>query len=698
MIRFIKEKQLFVLETEKSSYLFALNDKKIPLHIYHGKKLSFPEDIDLPYAKDSERFEDWAGKHIYPQELTTHTLGVYDEDGLKVRYFDGISDLFLPYKNYEITGDELILTLFDDVYGLEVRLHYIVHEEYDLFERSTEVINHGKELTLQNVKSATLYPPIGEDYKVRTFSGSWSREYIPEDTNIISGRFSVEGRRGTGSGHQHAPFFAVSRLKENINESQGMVWFGGLIYSGNFKFVFEKNQGGVVRITGGLNEYDTEIFLQNGERFQTPALLFGFTKYGYGGMSEKLHAFEYDRLCPQDKMQKPFPVYCNTWGPYGFDVDEAKLLALVDVVKEIGGEVLLIDDGWFEGRNDETGGLGDWYPDKKKFPNGLKPIADKAHKNGLKFGLWVEPEMVSESSELYKKHPEWALTYPTREKSQMRYQIVLNFTKEEVYRFAEETVDRIIEEYSVDYLKWDTNRYISETDCSADFYLRYMANIERLYRHITTKYPSVYVETSANGGARNDLGILRYSDKINRSDNSDPIDVLKLHEGFTTLFLPRLSGGGGNIAGSPHGMTGRISPLKFRARLGMTTSISVGINLLKITEETKEELKEYIAYYKKIRLVLHNSRFYRLSSVYENKCAIWQFVSKDQTQSYVFIFAHGLRWKEGITHIKLRGLIPEKIYNIKGQQYHGDTLMQYGLAIDRPLGDYYSEIIEVFGE
>ena len=695
MIRFLEEKKLFILETENSSYLFGLNDKKIPLHIYYGDKLLYPEDMELEYAKDNERFEDWAGKHIYPQELTTHTLGVYDEDGLKVRFFDGVSDLLLQYAKHEINRDELILVLVDEAYSIEVRLHYKVYETYDLIERSTEVINYGKPLIIENIKSATIHPPIGGEYKVRTFSGSWSREYIPEDSPIISGRFSVEGRRGTGSGHQHAPFFAVSHLMENVNETQGKLWFGGLIYSGNFKFVFEKNQAGIVRISGGLNEYDTKISLQNGEKFQSPSLLIGYTNHGYGSMSEKLHSFEYDRLCPQEKMRKPFPVYCNTWGPYGFDVDEEKLLALVDVVKEIGGEVLLIDDGWFEGRNDETGGLGDWYPDKRKFPNGLKIISDKAHRNGLMFGLWVEPEMVSESSQLYKEHPEWALTYPTREKSQMRYQIVLNFTKEEVYRFAEETVDRIIEEYGVDYLKWDTNRYISETDCTQDFYLRYMANIERLYRHIQIKYPNVYVETSANGGARNDLGVLRYSDKINRSDNSDSIDVLKLHEGFTTLFLPRLSGGGGNIAASPHGMSGRIAPLKFRARLGMTTSISVGINLLKITDEEKQELKEYIAYYKKLRPMLHNSRFYRLSSAYENKCAVWQFVSKDKKQSCVFIFAHGLRWKEGLTHIKLRGLDPETVYKINEKEYHGDTLMQYGLAIARPVGDYYSDIIEI---
>ena len=221
MIRFLEEKKLFILETENSSYLFGLNDKKIPLHIYYGDKLLYPEDMELEYAKDNERFEDWAGKHIYPQELTTHTLGVYDEDGLKVRFFDGVSDLLLQYAKHEINRDELILVLVDEAYSIEVRLHYKVYETYDLIERSTEVINYGKPLIIENIKSATIHPPIGGEYKVRTFSGSWSREYIPEDSPIISGRFSVEGRRGTGSGHQHAPFFAVSHLMENVNETQG---------------------------------------------------------------------------------------------------------------------------------------------------------------------------------------------------------------------------------------------------------------------------------------------------------------------------------------------------------------------------------------------------------------------------------------------------------------------------------------------
>jgi alpha-galactosidase len=374
---------------------------------------------------------------------------------------------------------------------------------------------------------------------------------------------------------------------------------------------------------------------------------------------------------------------------------DSEVVTALNKIKEIGAELFVIDDGWFTNRIDDRRALGDWQACKDRFPNGLGVISDKAHEAGLLFGLWVEPEMINEDSELYSLHPDWVLQYETRPMSKMRSQMVLDITKPEVYEFCKNMLDRVITEYKLDYLKWDMNRYIAETGKDSDFFVKYTQALWGLYKHIRYTYPSLLIENCAHGGARSDYGMMPYSDRINRSDNSDPVDVLKLHEGFSTYILPRYAGGAGNVATSPNGQNGRVTPLKFRAHLGMTGSMSVGFDLLTAKKEDIEGIKEYIKYYKTIRPMLHSSYLYRISSALDNGIAIWQYTARDRSKAVVFIFAHGVRWGEGMESIKLIGLKPNSRYEINGKTYSGDTLMKYGYYIRKPSGDYYSEIIEV---
>ena len=436
----------------------------------------------------------------------------------------------------------------------------------------------------------------------------------------------------------------------------------------------------------------------------------GFTDGGYEEMSRTLYDFQYDHLMPQSKAHQIFPIIYNTWYPYELDVNEEKCLGFIEKAHAIGAELFVIDDGWFGRRKDTTDGLGDWWCDPDKFPRGLRPIADKAHALGMKFGLWVEPEMVNEKSDLFRQHPNWILSFPNRESTKMRNQYVLNLTRKDVMEFAWETVDRLISEFRLDYIKWDMNSYIMETAPGQyDLRVRYIQNLYEIWRRMNEKYPHVLFENCAAGGSRADYGMAPYSDRINRSDNSDPVDVLKIHEGFSTIFPPRLAGGAGNVATCPHHLNGRITPLGYRALLGMTGSMSIGVNLLKSSPEELDELKKYIAQYKSIRHIAQNAYFYRLSSAFDSPVAAWEYLGRDRKNALLFIFANGMNFRNAYPRLLLRGLDEHQLYRVTGEAYHlpdthmaapserfvhGDALMRFGLRAE-PMGDYFSQLIQI---
>ncbi len=699
MIKYNEENRVFIIETDNSSYIFKLNDKGVPIHLYYGAKLLYPEELFNKRLIDNERLTlGVKGLSSYTPEYVAYCKGMFDEESFKAKFFDNRTDTELSYKCHEISGNTLIVTLADDIYSLYVELVYIVHKDLDLIERKAIIKNRGKPMEIENAASAAIHLPIDHDYELFTYSGSWCREYEPVRCPIPEGKVSFDTRRGVSSGPHHVPFFAIYDANSPATEKSGELYFGILKYAGNFRNVFEKNNAGIVKITMGINFFDTIIALNSGDCFETPTVIIGFTQNGFAGMREHIYDLEFCVLANKTNISKPFPIIYNSWYPYFFNVTEEKLLALIPKVKDIGAELLVIDDGWMIGRINDNGGLGDWYEDKAAFPHGIKYISRKAHENDLLFGLWIEPEMLTEDSKLYKQHSDWVLGYDNRDKTYMRNQRVLDLSREDVYEFCQETLDRIIEDYELDYLKWDMNRYICETDTASDFYIKYTKNLTRLFKHIRDKYPSLLIENCAHGGARSDLGLFEYCDRINRSDNADPIDVMKLHNGFADLFLPRYAGGAGNIAPSPYHLSHREAPLDYRATLGMTGSMSVGIDLLTASESDIERLKEYIAYYKTIRPILHNSYFYKLSDPIDEKTVAWQYISRDRSNSVIFIFSNGLNFASGLRSVKPLGLIHNRKYKVSGRVFSGDTLMKIGIDIfdgDCIKRDYFSKIIEV---
>lgn len=437
--------------------------------------------------------------------------------------------------------------------------------------------------------------------------------------------------------------------------------------------------------------------LKPGEAFETPSAVIGFSSRGFERMSEILYDWQFDYSLPRgtkDKAHSIRPIIYNTWYPYEFSIDEKKLIDFIPKAKYIGAELYVIDDGWMKGRINEKHGLGDWFIDDERFPHGLGYISDKAHEAGLLFGLWVEPEMVDPDSELYRAHPDWVLSDPNRELTLQRHQLVLDMSRDDITDWAIDWLDRLIIEAKLDYLKWDMNREASELGAyhhERGTAIKYMRNIERIWKHLNERFPDLLLENCASGGGRADYGMLPYADRVNRSDNADPIDVMLLHEGYSTLFVPKLAGGAGNVSPSPNHMNKRSVPLDFRINSGMTGSMSIGVNLLKSDQTELDALKAAVGRFKELRPALQDSYVYRIASAREKPYSILQYVKRDRSEFTLFAFGHGMHhWDKHMPRFRMRGLIPERIYvSESGQRVSGAALMSSGITVTL-FGDYSS--------
>ncbi len=705
MILYNNKTNTFEIHTVNTSLLLKTDKDGILRTLYYGKRLSDSEGFEfmLPgiskYISSNE-------KRPLRAEYPTREGAYYCEPCVAAVFDDNTKDVKLRYSDFKITkdtkGELLEITLKAIAYNLDVTLCYRIYNELDIIDKYTKFTNNGtSSVKLTKYKSGTILPEWNMPYRLMTFAGGWGCEYQKQYTDLCRGKFTLDNTRGTAGTHQLIPFFAVDN--GNATETSGEVWYGVFHYSGDFRIDFESDFTSQLTISAGINDFESEIILSENETFETPVFTTGFTHSGYGEMSKQLFDYQYDHHLPQSKIRNEFPIIYNTWYPYEFDVDEAKCLSFIEKAKAIGAELFVIDDGWFGRREKDTrDGLGDWWCHKEKFPNGLKPISDKAHSIGMKFGLWVEPEMVNIKSDLYKEHPDWILENPNMERTMIRNQCVLNLAKDEVREFIWQTCDKIISEFNLDYLKWDMNAYFTEIgDVPSDTRIRYIQNLYEIWRRLNEKYPNVLLENCASGGGRADFGLGKYSDRVNRSDNSDPIDVLKIHEGFSTIFLPRLAGGAGNVATNPHHMNGRNVPLKYRAYLGMTGSMSIGVNILKSDDKELSDISDYIAKYKKIRHITQKSYLLRLSSAFDSSHTVWEYLARDRKNAVIFVFAHNMNFKSYVPMLKLSDLFENKYYTVTywDDPEHkltlkGDYLMNHGIRIT-PIGDYYAEVITV---
>ncbi|MEI7770608.1 MAG: alpha-galactosidase, partial [Chloroflexales bacterium] len=567
-------KQGWVLETRTTGYALGLNDAGLLAHRYWGRRLSDPHDY--PAAISPREWASFNGAaQRTPEEYPGYAGRSYIDPCLKVAFADGVRDVVLRYESADVIGGdtpELHVHLRDSAYPLRVTLHYRVHAAYDLIERWVTAENQGDApIMIERMLSAEWHLPPGAGYRLSHLTGRWADELNLRREPLVQGLTVLESRRITSS-HHHSPWFAIDA--GGADEDTGEVWFGVLAWSGNWKIVAEVTDFATTRVKIGLSDWDFAWRLGAGERFTTPCAYAGYSDAGFGAASRRLHDLIRDTLLPHANVTHQ--VLYNSWEATEFDVDEASQVELARLAAAMGVELFVMDDGWFHGRNHDRAGLGDWWPDAKKFPRGLAPLIAQVHALGMQFGLWVEPEMVNPDSDLYRAHPDWVIHFPTRARSEARNQLILNVARADVQAYLIGQLDKLLAEHKIAFIKWDMNRNVSEPgwpDAPGDqreLWVRYVRGLYHIWGTLRERHPQVIWQSCSGGGGRADLGILAFADQIWPSDNTEPAARLQIQEGFSQVFPAN------TMEAWVTDMGPRYLPLSFRFHVSMCGSLGVG--------------------------------------------------------------------------------------------------------------------------
>lgn len=667
--------RMFRIDAGSSSYIIGVNEHGELQSIYWGRKLAasdrFPAALSLP-----PRASFTASVNTTPQEFTGWGGGLYNTPDLKITFPDGNRDLELRYVSHTIEGSELKVVMKDIAREVYVTLAYRADDETGILERSATVENRtGKPFTIEEASSGTWNLPPASDYQLRYLTGEWAGEWNLHEEPMQPGKTILESRRGS-TGHQNSPWFAIERGR-SANEDNGEVWFGTLGWSGSWQIAIEQNQEMQVRVTGGFNPFDFAYDLEPGVSLKLPSFYGGFSPQGIGAASRMLHRFELARILPESPHPRLRPVLYNSWEATQFAVNEAGQEALAEKAAGIGVERFVMDDGWFGERTNDTAGLGDWYPNPQKFPHGLKPLIDKVRSLGMDFGLWVEPEMVNPDSKLYREHPDWVLNFPDRPRTEARNQLVLNLARPDVREYVFGVLDKLLTENDIAFLKWDYNRNWSEPgwpavapDEEKEVYVKYVENLYSILAELRARHPHVEIESCSGGGGRVDLGILRYTDEVWTSDNTDPFDRLTIQDGFTYPFTPAVMMAW--VTDSPNWLNHRETSLTYRFLSAMQGSLGIGADLNKWTPEDVASAKKLVAEYKRIRATVQQGSLYRLvSPANGGEYSATESVAADGSQAVLFAFLHSSQMGHAFPRIYLRGLNPRDSYRL--QMIEGTT-------------------------
>ncbi|MBR3737244.1 MAG: alpha-galactosidase, partial [Eubacterium sp.] len=451
----IKQNNIFIIQTNSYDYVIGIDENKRNRFIHWGKKCKI--DDFLSEGGYNANTASWDLDAIF-QECTPHGLTMYRNYDLKARFADGCREISLEFKEAKINGERLSLIFNDVHYPLEVILNYQCYNNSDIITKWISVKNNGEQsIVFEKLFSGELTLPGVKPYKFKNTNGIWGAEYTETETLLDGGSLIFESRRGTSS-HTNSPQFVAHT---NADEKSGDVFFGVLEYSGNFKIEASRDYFGKTRVGMGLNDFDFEYELASNETFDTPKIHFGRSE-GFGEMSRMLNSFAVENVFPKKFAKTPLPVLYNSWEATYFDVNTENQSKLAEKAAKAGVELFVMDDGWFGQRKDDHAGLGDWYVNKEKFPNGLDELIGNVNKLGMDFGIWVEPEMVNPDSDLYRNNPDWTYHYDTRTPSEIRNQLVLNMTKPEVWEYIYSCLDELLSNHNIKYIKWDMNRAFSE--------------------------------------------------------------------------------------------------------------------------------------------------------------------------------------------------------------------------------------------
>lgn len=703
------DKKIFTLTTRDTMYQMQIGPVGHLLHLYYGPKtdccfdyLQLDRDCGFsPNPYDLQEGRGWS-LDTKAQEYTSQHTGDYRVCSLSLETDAGISGTDLRYVNhailnrkYELSGmpaafdragkaQSLSITLGDAATGIQVELLYGVFAEKNVITRSVRVKNTGNTVVkLGKAASACLDLPFG-DWQLLHFHGRHTMERAMERRNLMNGIQTIFSTRGSTS-HQHNPFVILCdrAATEDFGECYGMM----LVYSGNHRTDIELDQSGSVRVVMGIHDEGFRWTLNPGQTFETPEVLMTFTDKGLTKLSQTYHRFIQHHICRSRYALERRPVLLNSWEAAYMNISEEKLLSIARGARDLGVELFVIDDGWFGERDDDFRSLGDWFPNKRKLPDGLTPLLCKIHDMGLKVGLWVEPEMISENSDLYRAHPDWALTVPGRKPTMSRSQLVLDMSRSDVVDWLYQILSGLLRENPIDYIKWDFNRNLADVysralpasrqgEVSHRFVLGYYDLMERL----TKEFPDVLFEGCAGGGGRFDAGALAYSPQIWCSDNTDAIERLRIQYG--TSFCYPCAAVGAHVSAVPNGQTGRSVSMHTRGVVAAAGTFGYELDLNEITSEEMEEVRTQIQHFRSCWDLVLRGDYYRLSNPFRQEVFnAWMHVSPDKSRALVGVVM-------GVGHanpirplLRLKGLDPNADYKVNGEVYGGDQLMYGGLAL-----------------
>ncbi|HTQ56642.1 MAG TPA: alpha-galactosidase [Bryobacteraceae bacterium] len=704
-IRFVPAKRLWVLDADRTSYVVGVNEENSLQNVYWGKKLL--RDDDLAPAHTAPEHASFDSRETMSNEEYPGWGGLrYNEPCLKVTLQDGTRDLVLRYVSHEIRGDTLVIHTQDIHYALSADLYYRVYPQSGIIEKHALIRNQtDAPLVVESAQSGVWYVPPGEGYRVSYLTGRWAGETQLQREPVLPGKKVIESRRGNTS-HQANPWFALDGGPSGAaGEEHGRVWFGALGWSGNWKLAVEETPAQQVRVTGGFNDFDFGYQLKPGESLETPAFYGGFTDGGFGQASRIMHAFERTEILPDHAAPHHRPVLYNSWEATTFNVNEAGQEQLADKAARIGVELFVMDDGWFGARNDDHAGLGDWTVNPKKFPNGLGGLIAYVNKLGMKFGLWVEPEMINPNSDLYRAHPDWAMHFNGRPRSEARNQLVLNMARDDVRDYIYSVLDKLLSENHIEFLKWDMNRHFGEPGWpeapvaeQKQIWVKYTRNVYHIIDRLRAGHPGLEIESCSGGGGRVDLGILKRVDQVWTSDNTEAFDRLRIQEGFTYAYAPKVMMAW--VTDVPN-LNGRSTPLQYRFLVAMQGSLGIGSNLNHWNDADFALATRLVGYDKRIRDTVQQGDLYRLFSPREGEFTANQYVARDGKQAAVFAFLHSQQYLRPAPLVYLRGLDEHAVYRLESIDHKladrletasGSYLMNHGIRF-RLGGDYDSTLL-----
>lgn len=714
---------LFHMKNEKISYVIAIENNRYLTHHYWGKKIDrVSSKADYPLKDRSfEANPSYVSNRDFSlgnllQEYSGMDTGDFresayayvDEQGRYAnqllyeshRIYEGKNNLEGLPATYVIENTQsqtLEIDVQDKCTGMRATLQYTIFDKLSVVTRSVKFKNTSdNKLILKKALSMSVDFP-DSDYDLIQLPGAWGRERDIVRSPLVRGVHKIDSKRGSTS-HTYQPFFALA--KKNTTEHEGEVFGIHFVYSGEFVANVEVDPYAQTRLQMGINPEHFEWELKPGATFQTPEVVMVYSNAGLNGMSQTYHKTYQNHLIRGNHQYENRPVLINNWEGTYFDFDDNKIIEIADSASDLGMELVVLDDGWFGKRNDDLSSLGDWYVNENKLKLGLKNLSEAIHLKGMKFGLWFEPEMISENSDLYRDHPDWPIHTPDREKSQGRNQLVLDFSRKEVRDNILTQMKAILDEVPIDYIKWDYNRNMTELNSAGlnarwgEVAHRYMLGLYEVMEELNTNYPDILFESCSGGGGRYDPGMLYYMPQTWTSDNTDAVARLEIQTG-TSLVMP-ISSMGSHVSAVPNHQVDRFTSLDMRGNVAMSGNLGYELDLTQLSIEERTDVMSQIEFYKEHRRLIQFGNFYRILSPFDGKQKTsWIFVDDLKEQAMFMYFQITDKANKPVTRLKMTGLDSSKDYRLDdGRVIGGDELMFRGIYIDPDLyGDYTSRRI-----